>query len=69
MSCSATIRDASKFVNKFRVRNRVRIVKDSRFGKFGTVVSIGGDDGTVYGVIPDGERLPLGYYEDELEAA
>jgi hypothetical protein len=61
--------DVSKFVNRYRVRDRVRVKQGmgANSGHYGTIVSVGGDDGTYYGVKLDMWPEAMGFSEYELE--
>lgn len=63
--------DTSKWVNRFRVRDRVRVKQrmGANSGQYGTITSIGGDDGTYYGVKLDKWPHEMGFSEYELESA
>ena len=55
--------------SKFQERDRVRVKFGVDRGHYGTVVSVGGDDGTYYGVKLDCHDKLMGYSEYELDAA
>lgn len=61
--------DVSKFANRFRVRDRVRIKFGANRGHYGTVTHVGGDDGTYYGVKLDTWPSEMWFSEYELDAA
>lgn len=63
--------DVSKFVNRFRRFDRVRVRQGMGVssGNYGTIISVGGDNGTYYGVKCDTWPEPMGFSEYELEAA
>lgn len=52
----------------FKFGDRVRIRYGVDRGHYGTIVSVGGDDGTYYGVTLDCHPRPAGYCEHELTA-
>lgn len=68
MSGSNTV-DASKFKNKFRVHDRVRVKYGANRGHYGTITHVGGDDGTYYGVKLDTWSEEMGFSEYELDYA
>lgn len=55
----------SNFKNFDRVRVRFGVDR----GHYGTIISVGGDDGTYYGVKLDCHPEPVGYCEHELSSA
>lgn len=61
-------RDVSKLINRFHVRDRVRVKFGANRGCYGTIVHVGGDDGTYYGVKLDTWPEAMGFSEYELEA-
>ena len=53
----------------FRIHERVRVKFGAGRGSYGTVVHVGGDDGTYYGVKLDCDERAIGYSEYELASA
>mgnify|MGYP000903357993 CR=1 FL=1 len=53
----------SRFQNCDRVRIKFRVDR----GHYGTIIHVGGDDGSYYGVKLDGAPNPVGYSDYELE--
>ena len=55
-------------MSKFAVGDHVRLKFGVNRGLYGTVIHIGGDDGTFYGIQLDGEpECIIGYFEYELD--
>lgn len=55
--------------SKFKKFDRVRVKFGVDRGHYGTIVHVGGDDGTYYGVKLDCHPNTMGYSEYELDAA
>lgn len=54
-------------MSQFAIHDRVRVKFGASRGHYGTIVYVGGDDGTYYGVKLDCEKNAIGYSEYELE--
>lgn len=54
---------------RFAKGGRVRIKFGANRGCYGTIVHVGGDDGTYYGVMLDADTVPIGYSDYELDFA
>ena len=54
---------------RFKVGERVRIKFGVDRGHYGTIIHLGGETGPYYGVKMDCHDRPVGYSENELEAA
>ena len=61
------VHDVSKYVNKFRVGDRVRCRSGVNRGCYGTIKTVTGDTGQYYGVKLDTWHTEIGFSEDELE--
>lgn len=56
-------------MSQFKIKDRVRVRFGVARGHYGTIIHVGGDDGTYYGVKLDCHPEPVGYSEYELSAA
>lgn len=56
-------------MGSFKTTDRVRVKFGTDRGHYGTVISVGGDDGTYYGVKLDCHDKAMGYSEYELDLA
>ena len=54
---------------RFRRLERVRVRFGANRGCFGTIISVGGDNGQYYGVKIDTDASPVGYCDHELDRA
>lgn len=56
-------------MSKFSIHDRVRVKFGASRGCYGTIMHVGGDDGTYYGVKLDTHDNQVGYSEYELSFA
>ncbi len=56
-------------MSQFAIHDRVRVKFGASRGCYGTIMHVGGDDGTYYGVKLDTHDSEIGYSEYELSFA